>query len=245
MKGTLDSASEGSKEIENKEDKSTLLSEYKRNRTKYNNKIKEEIIDDNKPDIEELPNDKNKEQVNQKIEDSRKEIENKEDNRALLSENKHNRNKENIKHMEMKTKKMRQIHQRKLIKTREELEMMNNGLVNVLNILSTEHRKISNFKNNRRSLIEIVIMTHNKTVRKNLRKSIGKFNTPEIKMHNKISVIRLMMDIPLTYLFNKQNDKVIEVGHDTSENYVSERLQYMVIERDVTRTEIMMSTIVS
>ena len=31
-------------------------------------------------------------------------------------------------------------------------------------------------------------------------------------MHNKISVIALMMDIPLTYLFNKQNDKGIEVG---------------------------------
>ena len=99
-------------------------------------------------------NDKNMEQVNQKIEVS-KEIEIKEYKGVMLSENKQHRNKENIKHMEMKTKKMRQIHQRKLIKTREELEMMNNGLINVLNILSIEHREIGNFKNNQRSLIEL------------------------------------------------------------------------------------------
>ena len=40
--------------------------------------------------------------------------------------------------------------------------------------LSTEHREIGNFKNNRRSLIELFKGTHNQTGSKTLRKSIDK-----------------------------------------------------------------------
>ena len=99
----------------------------------------------------------------------------------MLSETKPNRNKENIKHQEMKMKKMRQMHQKKLINTREEGELINNGLVNVLNILSTEHRRVSNFKNNRRTLIETFKRNCHITVSKTLSKSIVKLNTPEVK----------------------------------------------------------------
>ena len=182
------------------------------------------------------------EQVNQKIEDSRKEIENKEDNRALLSENKPNRNKENIKHMEMKTKKMRQMHQRKLIKTQEELEMMNNGLVNVLNILSTEHRELGNFKNNRRSLIELFKGTHNQTGSKTLKESMFRFKTPEREMNNKKSVMPSITEILLKNLFNKLKDKVIDVVIDTNEHVVLEELQYKVAETYIKRTEIVLHT---
>ena len=47
------------------------------------------------------------------------------------------------------------MHPKKPINTRENLEMMNNGLVNVLNLPITHHREIMNFKNGR-SLTEIL-----------------------------------------------------------------------------------------
>ena len=152
---------------------------------------------------------------------------------------------------------MRKMHQRKLINTREEWEMVNHGLVNVLNILSKEYRKVCNFKNNRRRLIETFEGTHNQIVRKNFRKFIGKLNitvsktvsksiaklnTPEVKMHNQISVVALTMDISLTYLLNKQNGKVIDVGINNNEHIVLEELLCKVAKIYITRTEIVLLT---
>ena len=57
---------------------------------------------------------------------SNEKIKSKEDTSILSSQNKNKTNKENIQTMEMETKK---IYQRKLINTREELEMMKNGPV--------------------------------------------------------------------------------------------------------------------
>ena len=142
----------------------------------------------------------------------------------------------------MKTKKMRQMRQRKLINIRDEWEMMNNGLVNVLNILSTEHRKVSNFKNNRRSLIETFKETHNKTVSKNFRKSIFKLNITEVEMCSKMSVIESMRDIPLPYLLSKIDDKAIQVGLETSEDLTTEKSEHKVVARELTRTEIILNT---
>ena len=71
--------------------------------------------------------------VSQIIDDNSKEIENKKVTSTLLSENKHDRNKENIKHLEKKTKKIGKIRKKELINTRERLDMIKNGLVNVLN----------------------------------------------------------------------------------------------------------------
>ena len=113
---------------------------------------KRQTLDSTSEGIKETLN-KNREPVNQKIEDSRKEIQIKEDKSALLSENKNNTNKENIKHIEInskgvkknqiinkikKTKEIGKICKKKLINTREELEMMKNGLINVFNIPSSE-----------------------------------------------------------------------------------------------------------
>ena len=80
------------------------------------------------------------------------------------------------------------------------------------------------------------------SIHNELRKYIVKLNTPEVKMHNKISVIALMTDIPLTYLFKKQNDIVIEIRFDTSENSVLETGPYKVAETYITRTQIVLHT---
>ena len=63
-----------------------------------NKRWKEELKNDRKPRTKEIPNDKKTEQV------------------ALLSETEPNRNKENLKHKEMKSKKMTQVRPKKLIK---------------------------------------------------------------------------------------------------------------------------------
>ena len=141
-----------------------------------------------------------------------KEIENKEDKSILLDKNKHSRNKENNKYVIKKTKKIGKTHPKKIKNTREELEMMNNGLINVLNILSTNYRRISNFKDNKRNSIETFKGNSNKIVRKNVRKTIGKLNITEIEMCSKLSVMSSIIQIPLKYLFNKINGKVIDVG---------------------------------
>ena len=88
----------------------------------------------------------------QEIGDSSKEIEDKEETMALLSENKFNRNKENMKHIEinikgvkhqiiMKTKEIGIIRPNKIKNTREELDMIKNELVNVLNLPIIDHRE--------------------------------------------------------------------------------------------------------
>ena len=79
------------------------------------NKITEEVINYNKTEIEIISNDQNREQVSQKIE-----------NNGIK------------KQIIKKTEERRITHPKKIKNTREELEMTNNGLINVLNILSTD-----------------------------------------------------------------------------------------------------------
>ena len=50
---------------------------------------------------------------------------------------------------EMKTKKMRQTRKRKLINTREGLEMIKGGLVKMHNIPITEPREVRQFTNSK------------------------------------------------------------------------------------------------
>ena len=112
----------------------------------------------------------------QEIEGS-KEIEIKEDQSVLLSENKNNTNEKNLQTMERKTKKMRQ---RKLINTREELEMMKNGLIDVFYLPVTDQNKMMNFMECRRTLKEILEGVNYRPTRRNWRKAIPKWKIPKI-----------------------------------------------------------------
>ena len=115
--------------------------------------------------------------------------------------------------------------------------MIKNGLVNVLNIPITNYKGIINVKYSRRNLIKIFEGTHNKTVSKNISKSIVQLNTPERVMRNKNSVMSSITEIPLKNLFNKLNDKVIDVVMDTKEHVVFKELLYKVAETYTKRTE--------
>ena len=75
-----------------------------------------------------------------------KEIEFKKDQSVLLPEN--NNNETNDEYVEMKTEKR---HHRKIIKTREEVEMMKNGLTNVFSVPMTNHAERMNFMERRRT----------------------------------------------------------------------------------------------
>ena len=64
-----------------------------------------------------------------------------------------NNNETNDEYVEMKTEKRRH---RKIIKTREEVEMMKNGLTNVFSVPMTNHAERMNFMECRRTLKEIL-----------------------------------------------------------------------------------------
>ena len=175
---------------------------------------------------EEIPNDKTREQV------------------VVLSEIKLNRNKENLTHIEIKSKKMRLIHPKKLINKREELEMMHSGLIDVLNIPMTSEKVIMNSIDYRSRLKQISEITYNNTVCYHFKRNIDKWNTTEIEIYDKTSVLSLIIDVPVTSWFNKPYDRMIQIRLETSERITEEKMKYKEEARNVTRKEIIMKTMV-
>ena len=130
------------------------------------------------------------------------------------------------------------------IKTPEELEMMNNGLINVLNIPSTNNKEIMNARDYRRGLKAISIMTYHKTIVYNLEKTRDKWEIPEIEIHGKISMISLVIDGPVTYWGRKQYDRVSQKSFAANERITAGKMKYKVEARDVTGTGIIIKTMV-
>ena len=118
------------------ENHKSIMEELRKDRNK-------DTKNDSKLETEEIPDDKNMEQLS-------KEIKNKEKTSELSSEIKLDKTQENIKRRDMKSNKMRRMYPRNLIKTKEESEMMNNGLINVLNIPITNNKEIMNVRDSKR-----------------------------------------------------------------------------------------------
>ena len=232
---------------------------------------REEIKNDGKPAIKETPNverlnketenrsepsieaiienDETMEELSLQSEDNAKQTENKEDSKALLSENKHNRDKENIQHIEIntkreknqiipKTKKIGKICPNKKRNTREGMEMIKDGLVNIFNLPINEQRELIKFKNYRQNLIKILKVNHNKMVNKNLNKDIFKLNLPAIEMHHTMLIILSISNVSLKYLVNNPNDEMIKIVLNTSDYFMLEELQYLLIKKELTTTEV-------
>ena len=168
--------------------------------------------------------------MDEKIEDGREKTELKEDRSILLPTNKNNSHKEDIQTMAVTTKKR---HPRKLINTREQLEMMKNGLLEMFNVLINDQNEIMNFKNNRRNLLETLERNHYKTVCNRIRR-----RRHLIDMHNPISTIASTMEIALTYSLFKQNNEMIETGMETNETFTTDK----IVARRWTRTEAILKT---
>ena len=105
-----------------------------------------ELPHDSKPGTKDVPNDKTKEQV------------------VVVPEIKTNRNQENIKQREIESKKMRRMDPRNLIKTKEEMEMMNHGLIDINNIPITNKKEIMNARDYGSRLKVISEMIYQQTV---------------------------------------------------------------------------------
>ena len=177
----------------------------------------------------------------------------------MLPEN--NNSETNDEYMEMKTE-IR--HHRKLIKTREEVEMMKNGLIDVFNVPMTNHTKRMNFMECRRTLKEILEGMHNRPVDEKFSKTMLRWKMPEIeRTYNKIEYHKsrrpikhwslpeieiqnkgstLTKEVQLTSLSNKQHNQVIEVDINTTEHMVVEELWYKMEDTYFTRTKIVRHT---
>ena len=167
-----------------------------------------------------------------------------EDPVVVLPEKKTNGNKENTKDSEVEPKKVRRTHLKNLIKTPEEWEIMNNGLINVLNIPITNNEEIMNARDYRRRLKAISIMTYHKTIVYNLEKTRDKWEIPEIEIRGKISMISLIIDGPVTYCFNQQYDRMSRISFAANERIRTGRMKYKEEARDAARKEIIKKTMV-
>ena len=137
-----------------------------------------EIKNDNKPETEEIPNDKTKEQV------------------VVLPEFKTNRNKENIKQ-----------RKRKLRKTQEEMEMMNHGLMDVNNVPITNHEEIRNSRDYGRRLKVISEIMYQQTVVYQWEGTRGKWNTTGMEIYGRVSMVSWIIDGPEMYWCIKHYDR--------------------------------------
>ena len=97
---------------------------------------------------------------------------------------------------------MGKVYKKKIIKTREELEMVKNGLIEVFNLPITDRREIMKYKDCRRNLKEITERLHKEPVNKNFYNSLVKRDLPEMEIQNKKSIIILTKEVQLTTLFN-------------------------------------------
>ena len=123
--------------------------------------------------------------------------------------------------------------------------MVRSGLVNIFNLPIIDHREGINAKNDRRNLMKMFDVNNHATMRKNLTDNIPKLNTPGKEILHKRSVVSSMIDIPLTYWRKKLDDEAMEVVRNTSKTFITENLQYKVIESYISRTETFMDTITS
>ena len=106
--------------------------------------------------------------------------------------------------------------------------MIRSGLINVFNLTIINYKEMTELKINR----------------KNLTKLIVKLKITDQEKLNKKSVTSSINNVPLTHLYNKPDDKVSDLNFDTIANFIEENLQYRVTERYLTRTEIIMDTII-
>ena len=144
---------------------------------------REEVKNDRKPGTEEIPKDKNIEHLNQKIEENgvKNQLIKKTTERGIIRPN-------------------------KLKNTREELDMVRSGLVNIDNLSIINHREEMNVKNYRRNLMKMF-----------------ERNIPEIEIYYKISVRSLIMDVSMTSWFNKPYNRMFEIRLETSQRITEKK----------------------
>ena len=148
------------------------------------------------------------------------------------------------------------MYKKKPIKTREELEMMNSGLIDVFNLPLTYQSKLIKYKDCRRTPREIIKGIHNQQVDEKFSKPMPKweiqetegthnqvmchrvkgdlehFNTQEIQVQNKKAIITFTKEVQLTTSLINQN-VLNNIGMETTEHMMLEGLWYKIKDRCV------------
>ena len=108
--------------------------------------------------------------VSPNTEESSKETAIREDQNAWLTENKNRKNKEKIQTMEENIKKIRKIWRKKIVNTKEEMDMRKGGLISAFNIPINERRELRKDMNYRRNFIKMAKVNHHNIIKKNINK---------------------------------------------------------------------------
>ena len=127
----------------------------------------------------------------------------------------------------MKTMEIRQKHQRKLMNTREGLEMIKTGLVKLHNIPITEPREVRQLRNFKRTTIEF----------------LDRLEGPKKpKLTEEHGGLMEIMYEPFERLSNNTEESVRKtmVNLNINENFIATRWKNQMIGRYVTRTEIIL-----
>ena len=180
---------------------------------------REESIIDNKPETEEVPKDKNTEQVSPKPKDNgiKKQI---------------------IKKMEER----RMIHPKKVRIMREILEMTRSGLVNFINHPIINQRTMINSKKYKKNFMKMFEVTLYATERKNFTKRVIRLNTPRKGIPINRSMTPTVIEIPGTNLGSKPDDKAMDPKGNTIRRATKRKWQRQSTGRELTETELVPNT---
>ena len=113
--------------------------------------------------------------------------------------------------------------------------MTTSGLINFMDNPIINHRARINGKKYERNFIKILKVNHT-IVNKDLNKDIFKLNVPTSEIHQTMSVIFSINNRPLKYLINNPDDGMIKIVLKTSDYFMLEDLQYLLIKNELTIT---------
>ena len=133
-----------------------------------------------------------------------------------MKEYKNSQNHGNIQTMEENIKKIRKIGRKKILNTKEELEMRKGGLISAFNIPINERRELSKSMNYRKNFIKMAKVNHHKIIKKNLNKFKYHLNISTIKEYLTTSTIFLIRNISAKRWVNntevKENGMILKMS---------------------------------
>ena len=139
--------------------------------------------------------------------------------------------------MEENSQKIRKTCRRKIVNTKEEMEMRKGGLISAFNIPINERRELCKGMKYRGNFMKITKTNHNRTITNTLNKFNYYLKISTIKEYMTKSIISLIRKIPVKYLVNSpdiQGNGKIEY----TSNYVRiEEIRYLIIQRELNMTE--------
>ena len=139
--------------------------------------------------------------------------------------------------VEENVQKIRKIWRRKIVNTKEEMEMRKGGLVSTLNIPINERRELCNGMKYRRNSMKMTKMNHHGIITKTLNKFKCHLNKSTIKKYMTESIISLIRKIPVKHLINSPDIEGNGRVEYTSEYVRLEEIRYIIIRKELNMTE--------